>query len=206
LIRHLIWDVDRTLFDTYPAFVRAFSAALAEMGHSAPQERLAGLAAVSIGHCAEVLAPECRCQPQDLLERFSAHYRAVPPEEQPPFAGAGAVCERVRARGGLNLIITHRRRASLLELLAAHELGHHFADLITADDAYPRKPDPAAFLAMIERHGLDPRATLAIGDREIDVLAGRAAGVRTCLFGAEAEATAADEVVSDLAGVCLVGG
>jgi histidinol phosphatase-like enzyme len=44
-----------------------------------------------------------------------------------------------------------------------------------AADAYPRKPDPAAFNAIIERHGLVRDETMAIGDRDIDVLAGRSA-------------------------------
>jgi HAD superfamily hydrolase (TIGR01509 family) len=206
VIRHLIWDVDGTLFDTYPAIVGAFCSALAELGHSSSREQVAELAAISIGHCAEVLAPACGVEPGELLQRFSAHYRAIPPEEQPPFPGAAALCAHIRAQGGLNVIVTHRGRESTKSLLAAHGLSEHFAGIVAGDDGYPRKPDPAAFLAVMAAHGLAPEETLAIGDREIDVLAGRAAGVRTCLFGTPAEGTAADEVVSDLAGVCLVGG
>lgn len=201
MIRYLIWDVDGTLFDTYPAIARAFGSALRDLGPTAPLERIAGLACVSVSHCARVLAAEYGLAPDDLLERFTGHYRAIPPQEQEPFPGVGAVCEYIRSLGGLNVIVTHRRRASLLQLLAVHDLGHHFADVITADDGYPRKPDPAAFLAVMDKHGFEPEATMAIGDREIDVLAGKAAGVRTCLLGTAAEGTVADHTISDLAGL-----
>ncbi len=63
--------------------------------------------------------------------------------------------------------------------------------------AIRRKPDPAAFNAIIERHGLDRDATMAIGDREIDVLAGKAAGVVTCLFGRADAGVEADLAIAD---------
>ena len=59
------------------------------------------------------------------------------------------------------------------------------------EQGYARKPDPAMVLAALEKYALDPAETLMVGDREIDIQAGRAAGVRTCLFGpAELSASA----------------
>jgi len=75
----------------------------------------------------------------------------------------------------------------------------HFADRLTSDDGYPRKPDPASFEEMIHRHSLEREAVLAVGDRDIDVLAGRAAGVRTCLFGAVLSEVEADYSIADYA-------
>jgi len=44
----------------------------------------------------------------------------------------------------------------------------------------------------MQTHGLRPDETLAVGDREIDILAGVAAGIRTCLFRGEDARTEAD--------------
>jgi beta-phosphoglucomutase-like phosphatase (HAD superfamily) len=48
MIQHLIWDVDGTLFDTYPAIARALQAALTDMGVAAPLDWILSLAQVTM--------------------------------------------------------------------------------------------------------------------------------------------------------------
>jgi phosphoglycolate phosphatase-like HAD superfamily hydrolase len=183
MIQHLIWDVDGTLFDTYPAIAQSFQAALHDLGATTPFDEVMRLSQISLDHCLNTLSRVHALATDDLEERFAHHYQTVTPEDQPPFAGVKAVCEHIRARGGLNLIVTHRGRAGLDRLLAAHRLTDYFIDITSNDDAYPRKPDPAAFIALIKKHHLPQAATLGVGDRDIDILAAQAAGVRAALFG-----------------------
>ncbi len=195
----LIWDADGTIFDTYPAFGRAFGAALVELGAAAPTDWLVGLCKQSVSHCVNTLADQFSLDANDVLRGYIKHYTAIPPQEQPPFPGVVELCARVRATGGENFIVTHRGRQSLTQLLAVHQMAGYFADCLTADDGYPRKPNPASFEEMIARHHLEREKVLAIGDRDIDVLAGRAAGVRTCLFGAASSKVGADHSITDFA-------
>jgi phosphoglycolate phosphatase-like HAD superfamily hydrolase len=197
MIRNVIWDVDGTLFDTYPAIARAFRAALNELGADEPQERIMDLARESLGHCATTLAEEHRLDQGAIEDVFGRHYDATGPDEQPPFPGARAICEHICRIGGQNVIVTHRGPQGTAELLAASHLAPLFSGWITHADDYPRKPDPAGFNAIIERHGLRRAETLAIGDRDVDVLAGRAARVVTCLFGRDDEGVGADLVIAD---------
>jgi len=199
MIRFLIWDVDGTLLDTYPAFARAFGSALNELGATAPLDWIAALCRQSLNHCAATLARGFQVDVDRITRRFQAHYADIPAQEQPPFAGVIEVCTYVRATGGNNFIVTHRGSRSLARLLAAHRMTNYFADCLTADDNYPRKPNPASFEAMIGRHHLSREEVLAVGDRDIDILAGRAAGVRTCLFGAASSEVAADYSITDFA-------
>jgi phosphoglycolate phosphatase-like HAD superfamily hydrolase len=196
-IRNVIWDVDGTLFDTYPAISRAFRAALNELGRDAPLERITELARESLGRCASTLAAELKLDPERFEAAFDRQYGRIPATDQPPFSGVREVCEHIFAAGGRNVIVTHRGPAGTAELLAAGRLSGYFADCITQANGFPRKPDPAAFNAIIERNGLDRDATLAIGDRDIDVQAGRAAGVVTCLFGSLDRRSDADLVIED---------
>src|SRR5512138_2004525 len=154
MIQHLIWDVDGTLFDTYPAIAKALQAGLNDLGVTAPLDWILSLAQVTLDHCLSTLATTYALAGDQLEERFDQHYRAVTSQDQPPFPGVREVCTTIQARGGLNLIVTHRRRAGLDRLLATHELTHYFTDIISSDDGYPRKPDPAAFVALIERYQL----------------------------------------------------
>jgi phosphoglycolate phosphatase-like HAD superfamily hydrolase len=193
MIRYLIWDVDGTLFDTYPAFARAFQAALAEFDASESLTRLERLTKVSMNHCISILAEEFGINPDALGPKFGEHYSKVSPQEQPPFPGVIALCEYIDSINGINVIVTHRRRESTHRLLAAHNMTPYFAEILTGDDDYPRKPDPTAFEAVIKNHNFDLAETLAIGDRDLDILAGQAAGVRTCFFGTDLD----DEIKPD---------
>jgi phosphoglycolate phosphatase-like HAD superfamily hydrolase len=197
MIRYLIWDVDGTLFDTYPAFIRAFRAALNDFGESVPLERIEDLARISLSHCASTLADELGLNSEDLIHKFGQHYRNIPQQEQSPFPGVVDICEYICSIGGLNLIVTHRARESTDRFLATHNMTRYFADTVAGDDDYPRKPNPAAFEAIINKHKLKRTETLTIGDRDIDILAGQAAGVRTCFFGGELDGVTADFMITD---------
>ena len=199
MIQHLIWDVDGTLFDTYPSIAQAVQAALHDLGVAAPFDEIMRLAQTSLDHCLTTLSNTYALPVEQLEELFDQHYQTITPEDQPPFAGVEAVCEHIRVRGGLNLIVTHRGRVGLDRLLAAHRLTAYFADITSHDDAYPRKPDPAAFNALIEKHQLPQETTLGIGDRDIDILAAQAAGLHAALFGTNYGASKPDIVFKDYA-------
>ncbi len=199
MIQHLIWDVDGALFDTYPAIAQSFQAALYDLGATAPFDEIMRLAQISLDHCLNTLSATYALAVDKLEEHFDQHYRTVTPEDQLPFAGVPEVCEHIRARGGLNLIVTHRGRAGLDRLLAAHRLTGYFADITSNDDAFPRKPDPAAFVTLIERHQLPRAAMLGVGDRDIDILAAQAAGIRAALFGTNHGTAKPDFTFADFA-------
>jgi phosphoglycolate phosphatase-like HAD superfamily hydrolase len=188
MIGNIIWDVDGTLFDTYPAITRAFQAALKDLGYEAPYEWVAKLAQISITHCLATLAAQYHLDENEIGQRLNAYYDLVKPEDQPPFAGAAAICEYICSMGGKNVIVTHRRLVGTTELLEAHDMTRFFAGWITRDDGYARKPDPEAFEAAIARYDLKREETITIGDREIDIGAGQAAGLFSCLFGAQESA------------------
>ena len=152
MIQHLIWDVDGTLFDTYPAIARSMQAAARDLGVAAPYDEVMRLALVSVDHCVTTLsatyALSSRRSGRTLRSALSRPSRRKISRPLPEWKRCATY---IRARGGLNLIVTHRRRAGLDRLLATHRLTGYFADIISNDDAYPRKPDPAAFVALIEK-------------------------------------------------------
>jgi phosphoglycolate phosphatase-like HAD superfamily hydrolase len=196
MFRNIIWDVDGTLFDTYPAIAKAFQVALNDLGKDASLEWIESLAKISLGHCVTALANQCQLNKEAIGQAFGEHYEHTPPEEQPPFPGVITVCEYICSLGGMNVIVTHRGHKGTNELLAAHKMAHYFTDCLARDDGYPKKPHPAAFEAVLKRHNLRREETMAVGDRDIDVLAGRATGIFTCLFGLNDDRVVADLTIS----------
>ncbi len=183
MIRSIIWDVDGTLFDTYPGITRAFLAALAELGVTGSERQVSELAQVSLSRCGKTLAEQYGLELDPFMECFVELYRQTPPETEPPFPGVEAVCAAAIEAGGVNVIATHRGRWGLERLLDTHGLRHWFAGIRTADDHFPRKPDPSMFNDLIEAHALQREETLALGDRALDIQAGMAAGVHTAFYG-----------------------
>ncbi len=181
---HIIWDLDGTLFDTYPPLIASIEQALGEFQVTVPRSELARLLSDTVAACIEAITARYSLDP--LFEARVAYYqRQVTERDQPPFDGAICLCERFLKAGGQNLIFTHRSRESVLRLLDWYLVEGLFAECLTAEDGYACKPDPAGFNALIARHDLPRPRVLAVGDRTLDIVAGKRAGISTCLFRGE---------------------
>ncbi len=150
MIKNIIWDVDGTLFDTYPAIAGAFQEALRTLGKDAGLEKILALAKQSLSHCCSTLAAEYQLKEEDLGGAFDSSYEKVTYADQPPFPGGRAVCEHILSAGGKNVIVTHRGLAGTTGLLEAHAMTALFAGWITHEDGHPRKPDPSAYQAAMQ--------------------------------------------------------
>jgi HAD superfamily hydrolase (TIGR01509 family) len=182
VIRALIWDAGGTLFDTYPALVKACQSVLKLHGIEADDTWLMQLFRQTTSHAISRLAETFDLDDESLERDLREAYAQMPPEIQPPFPGVVAVCRYMLKTGGANFIVTHRDWQSLRPLLDHYEMRDLFVHWITADDAYPRKPNPASIRAVIDQYGLTADACLVIGDREIDTIAARRAGTLSCFF------------------------
>ncbi len=192
MIRNIIWDVDGTLFDTYPSIARSFKKAITHLGVDASLEWIEELSRISLSHCVSKISEEYQLEEDEIEREFERYYDEVTEDENPPFSGAVEICDYIYSRGGKNVIVTHRGKEGTLAMLTAFEMMDKFADYIVRDDGFPRKPDPAAFMAALERDNLEREETINIGDREIDIVAGQAAGIFSCLYGGKIEGVRPD--------------
>jgi HAD superfamily hydrolase (TIGR01509 family) len=191
-MRNILWDVDGTLFDTYPAITYAITRSLNGLGESVALNVIDSLARQSIEHCLATLAQRFYLDRDLLRQRYLAAYAVLPLANQPPMPDVAAMCAAIHRRGGRNVAVTHRDVRSTQALLDAYGLAPLFAGIVSVEQGYPRKPDPAMALAALAIYGLDPAVTWVVGDRELDIEAGRAAGLSACLYGRAALAQPAD--------------
>ena len=194
----LIWDFDGTLFDTYPLMADSLRRAMLEEGHDVPVQDIRARMAVTlsdaVAHYKSTLGIT-----EDTMERYRHVMYAQGWRAARPFAGAEDVCARVCRESGHNHLCTHRG-VTARKYMEAWGLDRYFSVYVTDEDGLPRKPAPDMVRRVLETTGRPAQEFWMMGDRELDILAAQAAGVRGCLFtqGRENVVTAAEYQVSRL--------
>ena len=180
-VRHLFWDFDGTLYNSYPLMNEDMMLALQEHGYGDlfTWDELMDLMKISIGKAMKVFVERTQQDPQPIKESYRARQHARIYFE--PYAGLKECLEKLHANGFRHYLYTHRNQVAI-DQLERDGLWHLFSDAVTSDDHFPLKPAPDALLALMQRHGLQPEECAMVGDRDIDVIAGHNAGMSGVLF------------------------
>ena len=176
---HLIWDFDGTLYDSYPQMAAQLTLALAEFGAVESQQAVYALIKRTMYHGMATLAQRHALD----VTALSAAFRRLQGEHPvfPPMAGLAACLADTAALGCRHYLFTHRDRTALAQL-DADGLAHWFTDAVTRESGFADKPSPQAIVSLMDRHSFLPPQTVMIGDRDIDIQSGSAAGARSILL------------------------
>ena len=196
-IRNIIWDLDGTLFDTYPAILEAFSRTLDSFDIPVNDALIRGHARNSLTAYLNRVVENYGLEREVFMQRYMENYYSNPLDNQPPFDGVREVCAYIQSIEGVNAIATHRSRESAQRLIDHFDLAEYFCEMASVEDGYPLKPDPAMMIHLMQSCQLVPPETMAVGDRILDVLAGKAAGLATCLYGGAEGFSEVDLVTHD---------
>mgnify|MGYP002868527861 CR=1 FL=1 len=179
-----VWDYDGTVMDTYPVMVPCLCEALRARGAEGVDEtEMLTLMKDSLSQAVSVACARWGLEAEGIyrdfriLERGRMHLMR-------PVADMPEVLTKLKDEGYRHFLFTHRDRSALTGLESCGLLGL-FEDAVTSECAFARKPDPEGLLHLLKTYGLPADGTWMIGDRPLDVRAGRAAGVRTCLLDPE---------------------
>lgn len=179
--RAVLFDLDGTLLDSAPDMLAAINA-MREARGVEPMELAALRPHVSKGARAMVAAsfPEVDASTRETwIPEFLDCYRAALGRFGGPFEGiepALAAIERAGSRWG---IITNKPEALAAALMPLLGWEERCAVLIGGDSLPARKPDPLPLRVAAERMGLDIADCVYVGDDERDIVAARAAGMRS---------------------------
>lgn len=196
---HVIWDFDGTIYDTYPSMVGALAYALERRGHLADEAEILSLMKISAGVARDYFM-DMHGLDEEFLDEYRARRREIELDAAKPYPGAADLLREIVERGGSNYIFTHRGN-SLFPMLARGGLLPLFRECLTARSGFARKPDPAGILYLLEKYGIPPHQAVMVGDRELDILSGKAAGIATCAYwdGTGPRVETADHAADDFA-------
>jgi 2-phosphoglycolate phosphatase len=184
-IEAVLFDLDGTLIDTAPDFVRIIK----ELCVEANVEPLADdeiRVQVSEGSKAMVrlFHPELSDDSSELTgyrNEFLKRYAANIAVDTTLFAGMDAVLLDLETRQIPWGIVTNKPRSLSVALLDAMDLNRRCAVLVCPDDVKNTKPDPEPMFLAAKLIGVEPAQIIYVGDHPRDIDAGRAAGMKTVL-------------------------
>ena len=180
-VRHLFWDFDGTLFDSYPEICASFVRGLRDLG----LERLAEPQALMphikryVSSAAEWCAGQTGVSPKRIMQAYQAYH--AQPHSDPPYQGVDDCLKRLHDAGYHHYLYTHSHQSAVDQLIR-EDLWKYFDDAVLGSDGFALKPAPDALLALMERNRLTPDECAMIGDRDIDAIAGHNAGMKGILF------------------------
>ena len=171
-----IWDMDGTLVDSYPAIVPAVQDACAGVGLQFSAEVIhKAIIRTSVG---DFLKEKCEENGLDSAP-VKAEFNRLNDSR------IGAICAishaeetlRMLTSGGHQCFVYTHRGASCRAILQQTGLLPYFTELVTALNGFPRKPDPAAILYLMDKYSLSPETSFYVGDRSLDIEAANNAGI-----------------------------
>lgn len=182
LHRLIAFDLDGTLIDSRRDLADSANDLIIELGGSPlPQAtitRMVGEGAAMLVRRA--LAEAHVDEPSDSVARFLRFYDERLLNHTLPYAGIEDAV-RVAHEHARVVVLTNKPRTPSEKILQGLGLRSLFDEVVGGDGPLPRKPDPAALLALMDQSGADESTTLMVGDSPIDYQTATNAGVRCCL-------------------------
>ncbi|MGH2634170.1 MAG: HAD family hydrolase [Tepidiformaceae bacterium] len=174
--RTLLLDIDGTLLDTrefiYSAFEHTIRAnGLTPTGRTELQ-RVMGLPLEEIYGSMGATDPWAMVAAHRAFQGENLHLSFA-------FPGVIGVLERLRAAGIAMAAVTSRSRGTSLRTLEDAGLDGFFAAVVSAEDTIELKPDPAPLRLALALLKAPVETAAMVGDTAHDIVAGRAAGMKT---------------------------
>ena len=195
-MRTVVFDLDGTLADTSADLLAAANACFVEMGygvvldgrdtlvafHGGRAMLRAGFDRLGVSYTEDDISRQYPRLLTAYAEGIDTHTRLYP--------GAVAAVEALRSAGFATAICTNKPEGLAVELVRRLGIAPLFGALVGADTLPTRKPDPAPYIASVQRVGGHVARSILIGDTETDRKTGLAVGVPVVLvtFGPEGRA------------------
>lgn len=178
-IKLVIFDLDGTLVNSITDITNSLNYAIKPCG-LAPKtsEEVSALVGEGITKVIErVLGDERRQYRDDVVKRFLEFYSEHIVDNTFPYPGVRETLERLN--GFKKAVISNKREALSIKVLEALDLIMFFDLVIGSDSTTEKKPSPIPVLHVISTMGLTPEDSIMVGDSDLDIAAGKSAGIKT---------------------------
>jgi len=179
-IATLLFDLDGTLTDNHEGIVGSIRHALAARGAAAPSD-------AALRSCigpplrqsfARLLASDDAMEIEQALAHYRERYAAIGWRENVVYEGVAETVAQLAAAGATLVLCTSKPQPYAERIVAHFGLAPHFSAIYGADLGGSLDDKAKLVAHLLERERRDAAACAMIGDREHDVRAAHANGVR----------------------------
>lgn len=204
-----IFDFDGTLMDTSGVILATIMATIKDMGlPEKTEEECRSIIGIRTDEAGKYLYPDLDISNEEFARVFRANYdRLKKGAHEKAFPGVLDTLAELHAGGCGLAIASSRRLASLIDYIEGLGIRDMFSMIVGADSVTKGKPDPEPVLTILNALGWDRESTLVVGDADVDIMMGNAAGCLTCAvtYGngsiASLKEAAPDYMVDDFRGI-----
>lgn len=180
--RNIIFDFDGTLADTASLIIATMHETIRALG--LPEKSDAECRAM-IGYRLEDNAAIMWPEIPNISELYATTYRKIfktvkETYDVQLYPHVRKTLEALKQEGVNMAIASSRSRISLQEYCEELGIANYFPTLVGGGDVAHGKPSPEPVNLILATQGWDKRETLVVGDMDVDILMGRAAGTATC--------------------------
>jgi len=180
MYKHIIWDFDGTLFDTYPIMANVFKTMLEEQGIVEPQNEILAHMKVSMTYALQYYKDKYQID-NTFIQEYKIRRNEKENIDCKPYLGTEDLCRYIHTSGKYNYLYTHRGETAI-KYLKNYGLYDCFRDCITSQHGFDRKPSPDAINYLVKKHNMIKDEAIMIGDRDVDILAAKNAGIHACFY------------------------
>ena len=182
----VMFDLDGTLADTSPGYIRAFQRLLVAheqtpLDDDSIRETISDGARTTIR---QAWSHDLSDDEVDAIRlSFLDLYAALPDIGSEPFNGMVALLQNLRAQGCKTAVITNKTRRLAPQVLASCGLTPWVDLLVCPEDVDSVKPHPAGIAFALSALDSTPHQTLYVGDHAKDIQTAHNAGVASVAVG-----------------------
>ena len=178
----IFYDLDGTIIDTRKDIAQAANYMREQMGMVPLEEKIVER---YVGHGLQYLIEGClETKDQKVIDKGAKHYRRHYEEHMLDhsrvYPGVVEVLEYFKDRH--QAVITNKPNPFSDDMLKALKIRPYFKNVIAGNSEFPKKPNPAAILALMKETQSAADETLFIGDSLIDIETCRNAGIKIAVL------------------------
>ena len=176
----IIFDLDGTLVDSREDIANAVNFTLKDIGL---KEKSKQEISSYIGKGVEDLIRKSLGERQDALfgralSVFEEYYRKHSTDKSVLYPNVKEILEYFKEKK--KVIVTNRNYEFALLTLKALGIYDYFEDIVGGDDIGCMKPSSCPLDKFVHRPNMNKEKAIIVGDMDIDILAGKRAGIITC--------------------------
>ena len=195
-LQYVFWDLDGTLMDTSEGVIDSYEKSARDMGYEPPSRALLkSCIGPPIEWGVEHVIGVAHEEVKEAISRYTAYYQSEGAMTAEEYEGTSHCLAALRDAGVRQYMATMKPMEEARIIRSYHSLGKYIDGIYAVDLQNPISDKAVMLRQALQELGAASGACIMIGDRDTDIRAGKALGMKTAAvfygFGAREELEAA---------------